>query len=425
VTIRSWLLAAVPLVLTVTGCASEPTEPTSIVLVTLDTLRVDHVGAYHAGATSTPELDQLAEGALLHENAFTTMPTTAPAHLSLFTGLHPSQHGSRRNGARVSLARVGRDLAGRLAAAGFATAAFTTTSLLTPQLLGLQGFQVFDAPSLESRLRPGREAVEAALRWLRTEQRRPIFLWVHLYDPHAPYGDAAGKMDGLPLDAELYGWVTGNRLQSPAERARMRRLYAAGVADMDSALGLLLDAVAASLGSAPLVVVAGDHGEHLEERLDEYGYANGHGAYLEEETLRIPMLLAGPGVEPGRSSGAVSIRDLYTTLLRAGGLQDPLEATEGRRDLRVASDERRIVVVERRLFRSHPKPGVQEHDIAATDGAQLLILAEDGSVTRGADAPTDLLEAARARARNRFGLDTPPATDAQTREALEALGYAE
>ncbi|MDJ0847815.1 MAG: sulfatase [Myxococcota bacterium] len=416
------------------GGEPPPDGPTpNIVLVTLDTLRLDHVGAYGgpsapgAPAGLTPNLDRLAARGLVHENAFTTMPTTGPAHLSLFTGLLPSRHGGRANAVPLALRMASRELAGRLVARGYTTAAFTTTTLLTPRLLGVTGFQVFDAPgggdAVRNEIRPGEEAVDAALDWLADTDRRPVFLWVHLYDPHAPYGRAADKRRALPVAPEAHGWVDRERFDEAAERTRMAALYGDGVRDMDDALGTLLAGLERRLRSG-LVVVVADHGESLDEHLETRGYAYDHGEFLEPETVRIPLVLAGPGVAPGRSAGAASIRDLYTTLLLVAGAEDPDAAREGRRDLRRASEARRVVVIERRAFATPQRPEVTAHAVAASDGEHLLVLAEDGSITSGREPAAGGLAAA-ARGRRRVPPPEAPLPDAETRRALEALGYAE
>ena len=141
-----WVAAALCFV-AASACSTAPEEgPPSILLVTLDTLRADHVGAYAPGGGQTPGLDALAAEGLVHENAYTTMPITGPAHLSLFTGLPPSAHGSRANGQPLALSVLPRNLVGHLADAGYATAAFGTTSLLSYRVTGLDRFDVYDTP---------------------------------------------------------------------------------------------------------------------------------------------------------------------------------------------------------------------------------------------------------------------------------------
>jgi arylsulfatase A-like enzyme len=415
--------ALLALAVALAGCAREATPP-SILLVTLDTLRIDHVGAYGGPPDATPAFDALAREGLVHERAYTTMPTTAPAHVSLFTGLLPHEHGVDRNGVPAPERVRERELAARLRAAGYATAAFVTTSLLDRRLTGFDGFEIYDVPTRP--LRPGDEAVAAALRWLDVTARRPVFLWVHLYDPHAPYGDADDKRRGLPLDPSQYGWVEAARFADSDPRHERRAAYARGVRAADAALGALLAGVQARVATPLLVAVTADHGEALDEHLAARGYGFDHGEFLDAEQIRIPMLLAGPGVAPGRSRGVVSIRDLYATLLAAAAL--PAGAA-GARDLRAASDAPRVALCERRPEASPndaPTPGaaalVTAHAVAASDGDATAIVGEDGAPA--AHAPPALVEAARAVLAARARDARAPEIDAGTREALRSLGYA-
>ena len=126
--------------------ACGPTPP-SIVLVTLDTVRQDAVGPYGADPSPTPHLDALAAEGLVHDAAFTTMPTTGPAHLSLFTGRYPSELGATRNAVPLREVDGDRSLALQLRNAGYATGAFVTTTLMAPDLTGLPGFDVYDSPT--------------------------------------------------------------------------------------------------------------------------------------------------------------------------------------------------------------------------------------------------------------------------------------
>lgn len=412
------------------GCAPRE-QPTNLLLVTLDTLRADHVGAYGGAADLTPNLDALARQGIVHEAAFTTMPTTGPAHLSLFTGLPPRRHGADRNGMSLDPALRGGELAARLRGAGYATAAFVTTRLLDRQLLGLEGFEIYDGTP--SALRPGREAVAAALRWLDVERRRPVFLWVHLYDAHAPYGTADEKRRGLPVRADEYGWIDPARYTEPNARIKHREAYARGVRDADAALGEVLAGVRARLAGPLLVAVVADHGEALDEWLDARHYGFDHGEFLDADQIRIPLVLAGPGVAPGRSRGAVSISDLYATLLAAAGVAQTESGEAERRDLRLASEAPRIVVAERRADDvrdaapdDRTAAALRVQSVAATDGRALTVIAEDGSVSVGSAEPEALAAAARAAlaefpARRAGGA---PEVDATTRDALRSLGYA-
>jgi choline-sulfatase len=406
------------------GC-SQREEPTSILLITLDTLRVDHVGAYGGAADLTPNLDALARAGIVHDAAYTTMPTTAPAHVSLFTGLAPRQHGVVRNGARLDPSLHARELGVRLRDAGYATAAFVTTRILDRSVTGLAGFEIYDG--VPGALRPGSEAVTAALRWLDVERRRPVFLWLHFYDPHAPYGSADEKRRGLPLDPSEYGFVDAARYADPAVRAAHRAAYARGVRDADAALGEVIAGVRARVAGPLLIAAVADHGEALDEWLEARAYAFDHGEFLDADQIRIPLVLAGPDVAPGRSTGAVSISDLYGTLLAAAGIANQA-ADAPVRDLRVASDAERVVVTERRAaddaeLAADPRAAaaLRAHGIAATDGRAFAVIAADGAATEG--APPALLDAGRAALGELQRAGAAPEVDAATREALRSLGY--
>ena len=397
--------------------------PPSLLLITLDTLRRDHVGVYADAGGFTPSLDALAAEGLVHEAAYTTMPTTGPAHLSLFTGLYPSQHGARRNGETLPPRLAQRELAARLRGRGYATAAFLTSQLMSRAATGLRGFEIYDAPT--GTLRPGENAVDAALAWLRAERRRPVFLFVHLYDAHAPYGSADEKRRSFPVERGAYGWIDEpGRYATAEERHDMAERYARGVRSADAALGRLVAGVRAQLETPPFVAVVADHGETLADHLEERGYAYDHGEFLDAESVAVPLVLAGPGVQSGRSASAVSIRDLYTTLLAEAGIRDAEARAAGRRDLRRPSATRRVVGIERRRFGVAVRPEVKTQGAAAADGARLVIVAEDGASTAAPDGtPAGLVEAARERLGRRAERVEP--LDAETREALRDLGYAE
>ncbi len=427
----TWNRLGILLGLALVGCG---VPSPSILLVTLDTVRRDHIGSYGAESGLTPSLDALASEGLVHDAAYTTMPTTAPAHVSLFTGLYPSEHGVRRNGDPLPAELAARGVAARLRRRGYATAAFVTSRLMSARVTGLSGFEIYDSPT--GVLRPGATVVEAALAWLRVEERRPIFLFVHLYDAHAPYGSAGEKGRSFPVDPSRYGWVDAlGRYKAKSERVAMAERYARGVRSADAALGRLVEGVRALLETAPVVVVVADHGESLDEHLVDRGYGYDHGEFLDSENVTIPLVLAGPGVEPGRSPGTVSIRDLYATLLAAAGVEDPEAAGGDRRDLRRARSAPRRVGIERRHFGLRVRDSVRTHGAAASDGGGLVIVAEDGSRTAGpAETGDDLLAAARARLGggglageplDAKTLDPEIPLDPNIRQALQELGYAE
>jgi arylsulfatase A-like enzyme len=352
------------------------------------------------------------------------MPTTGPAHLSALTGLYPSELGSRRNGERLPQQFSSRELAQRLSEHGYATAAFVTTRLIASAATGLRGFEIYDEP--RSVLRPGDDAVSAALAWLDAQKRRPVFVWLHLYDPHAPYGTADEKGRSFPVDRSRYGFVDRDHYAAPENRQALEERYARGVRSADAALGRIVDGMRERLGEPLFVLVAADHGESFAEHLEERGFAYDHGKYLDAEQVEIPLLVAGPGIAPGRSGGAASLRDVYTTILGVSGAGDPDARSEDRRDLRLRDDARRVVRIERRAFAAAVPDSVKAHAAAAADGTRLVIIAEDGSSPDAADPlAADLLEAARSGLDPRPAAATPAAISSEIREALRDLGYAE
>jgi len=285
-----------------------PQSPRSVVLITVDTLRADRVGAYGRSPSITPRLDELAARGTIFTRCWTTAPLTVPAHASALTGLSPPLHGLRTNNTPGRIPppsqRPYPTLAEMFRAGGAATGAFVSASVLRKSRTGLDwGFDVYDdvaepgAGSLHFTERRGEETVARALEWARG-QAGPIFLWVHLFDPHAPY-------DAPP----------------PYGRGRAESASAAGydgeVEYADHCVGRLLDGLEAAGHGGAIVAVASDHGEGL----GEHGEAT-HGWLLHEATLRIPLIISVPGradPEAVRDDPA-SLADLPATLATLAGL---------------------------------------------------------------------------------------------------------
>jgi len=283
------------------GCGGGGTH--SVVLVTLDTVRADALGAYGRTPSVTPHLDRLAAEGVLFERAYTVAPLTLPAHASMLTGLFPPRHGVRDNG-QAALPQAATTLAERAREAGFQTAAFLGSAVLD-QGFGLeQGFEVYEpprrrfygGPSMGYAERPAHEVVARAIEWLRgRDAERPFLLWVHLWDAHAPYTPTP----------ELLARAGGDP-------------YLGEVAAVDLALGRLLGALRAEgLEDDTLVIAVADHGEAF----GEHGEVS-HGPYVWNTTLRVPLILRLPGGKrAGTRVGAVaSVADVHPTALAAMGL---------------------------------------------------------------------------------------------------------
>ncbi len=289
------LLGLLPFFPLVLGGAPAAAGPPNVLLLTLDTTRADALGVYglrKAGAQGarTPVLDGLAARGVRWAQAITPTPLTLPAHSSLFTGLAPPEHGVRANGSDV-LSRKLPTLAEAYVSRGYATAGFVAATLLDRNFGLARGFGHY-GDRITGNVRVAREMTDAALEWLgRQGAGKPLFLWVHYYDPHAPYSPPG-------MDPKA----------SPAQR------YAGEVAFMDREIGRLLAALPGGAGSW-LIAAVGDHGESLGEHGED-----GHGIFLYQATLHVPLLLAGPGVPRGKVvEEAVSTRRLASTLLRLTG----------------------------------------------------------------------------------------------------------
>ncbi len=277
--------------------AADP--PPSLVLLTLDTTRADYVGRTVAGKSLTPSLDALARAGTRFSNALAPAPLTLPAHCSLMTGLNPPEHGVRDNGIS-SLPADLPTLAAVLSGRGYTTAAFVSSRVLDRRFGLDRGFAVYDDAMVAERTgeqgypeRGAGAVTDAALAWAVAAPRgRPYFLWVHYYDPHAPY-DPPGD------------W----------KRAARDERYAGEIAYMDREIGRLLANLPATPGGR-IVVAVGDHGEMLGEHGEKE-----HGIFVYRSALQVPLVLSGPGVPAGRSVGErVGTRALPGTLLGLLGL---------------------------------------------------------------------------------------------------------
>ena len=310
-----------------TAAAADP--PRLIVLVTIDTLRADHVGSYGYSRPTTPFLDSLASRGVVFENAFAASSMTAPCHASLFTGLYPPQHGVRQNDQGFASAgqRRFRTLAEALTAEGYTTAAFSGVGFLRSIS---QGFLTVDAGSGDfMKYRQADATIDRALAWLAThrpEQR--LFLWVHLFDLHPPrrpptHG-AARLPWSSPAEAERFGLfaiehggVVPGVYKTPTALADTYAEYDAELLFADHELARLFDRLEAGrFNEHALWVVTADHGEGL----GNHAWID-HVRYLYNEAVRVPLI-----VYANRQWAGTRVRelarhvDVMPTLLAAAGL---------------------------------------------------------------------------------------------------------
>jgi choline-sulfatase len=301
--------------LSLAACDSAPDQPPtpaapaprgpSVVLVTLDTTRADHLGCYGHESAQTPVLDAMAAAGWRFDSAYTSVPLTTPAHATILSGLYPTRHGIHTNGDAVLPESVST-LAERLAMVGYRTAAavsaFTTTRIWNFD----QGFeQYFDeveqahAGGRWARERPAAGVVDDALGWLGQVEDEPFFLWAHFFDPHDPYRPPepfATEFADAPYDGEI--------------------------AYMDQQLGRLVEAVEAR-GEPVIWVIVGDHGEALSL---EHGERT-HGLFLFDPTTRVPLIVkpAEPLAQGLVVADTVSTADLLPTVMGMVGLGVPTD----------------------------------------------------------------------------------------------------
>ena len=284
--------------------------PRNLLLISLDTVRADHLGCYHHAAAQTPNIDSLAASGLRFEHASTVVPLTLPAHASLMTGTFPGWHGVRDNGGfylddeQLTLAEILRN-----SDKGFRTGGFVGAFVLDRRWGIAQGFDRYvddfdldafpSAAGMDMIQRPGSEVVDRALEWLQADSNRPFFAWVHLYDAHTPY-------------------EAPEPFQSRFPRTR-DGAYDAEIASADAQVGRLVSALRADGRlDDTLVIVVADHGEML----GEHGELT-HGFFIYEAATHIPLVISGPGVPARVVSDQVRIVDVAPTALSLLGIAVP------------------------------------------------------------------------------------------------------
>jgi arylsulfatase A-like enzyme len=348
------------------GNAVDHPRPEVILLVSIDTLRADHLGAYGHERFTSPVLDGLAAEGALFLDASSTAPWTLPAHASMLTGLTPRSHGAVT--ASAGLTEGTRTLAGLLGDAGWHTAAVVNSTWLKRESFGAtREFEDYEwVAEIGTKRTPTTWVTDRAIEWLRDRGDRPLFVFAHYYDVHSDYaslpeyerlfvtpyeGDADGTAwqllraniepayiehcrDDFDPEVCTLGHV-GNTLvvDGNTERKRfdaddlrhLQELYDAGIRQLDTELGRLIGFLREQeLLDRTLLVVTSDHGEEFGEhgRMDHY-------LTQYQEVLHVPLIVRGPGVPAGVRIGTpVSIVDIAPTLLAQAGISPPA-AMEG------------------------------------------------------------------------------------------------
>ena len=289
----------------------------SVVVITVDALRADHLGSYGYARSTSPNIDRLMSEGLRFERAWTPEPLTGPAMCSMVTGLEPHVHGATRNGLRMQPGLS--SLPKTLAENGWKTAAFVGTWTLKNNLTLLgEHFETY-GERLERRRWFGilnseatcEDVTDDALEWLREERKegpeKPFFLWVHYIEPHAPYRFHEEYADRLGVNDD---------------KLEKKDRYDTEIAAVDESIARLLAGVRQAVDEKDLLVVfTADHGESL----GEHNYW-GHGRYLYEPSLRIPLGIIWKGVIPeGSVSSQATLLDLMPTILDLVGVDVPVD----------------------------------------------------------------------------------------------------
>ncbi|NLH50998.1 MAG: sulfatase [Myxococcales bacterium] len=314
------------------GCHSSkpPAEIRNVLLITIDSLRADHVGCYGYPQPTTPTLDAFAHANVQFRNAYASSPWTLPSHASIFTGLYADTHGV----GMVSRALTANSLllGNVLKNHGYRTGAVVCAPLLS-RTYGFQyGFEDYDtdlvAPTFKQarQVKVGPDVTERGLQWMEQNRRKPFFLFLHYWDVHYDYNpppeyvrmfdpDYQGEIDGLGIHNRK-DIVSG---MDPRDLRHLVALYDGEIRYTDDAIGKLFAGLSElGLEQNTLVIVTSDHGE---EFLDHGGIAHTRTCY--EELIRVPLLIRVPWLPAGPRvvDGLTSLVDLFPTVLDLLGIK--------------------------------------------------------------------------------------------------------
>lgn len=465
---------------------SGATARINVVLISIDTLRADHLGTYGYGRDTSPHLDALAVESVVFENAYSQASWTLPSHVTMFTGLDPLAHGVMQPGDRLTEDHI--TLAERLLAAGYRTAAWVGRneySFVGANRGFAQGFESYaHAPHTLPRNRPrrlppgrrpdqlvgkGAAQTAAVLRWLDAPSDEPFFLFVHLDDVHSQATGPAYNAPAKFRDRFCPGALTGysgceasgpcgtRRLQAmhagdvplplAEELEKITCLYDGAIAFVDAQVGRLIDGLRErGLLDRTLVIVTADHGESLMEH-GEFSHFT-----VYEEVARVPLVVRFPaGAAARRETARVGLVDLVPTILETVGL-DPPDAIQGASLLQLEHNDvppehettfaigvepgaarlwRRGNAKYVRNARDPDRPDAAQardelYDLAADPLELTNRIASDSELALALSSELDAHERAALELRAARGKPVGDATlelPAEEKESLEALGY--
>ncbi len=312
--------------------------PPNLLLISLDTLRADHLSAYGYARETSPNLDVFSKQAFLFEECIAPSSWTLPSHTTMMTGLPPALHGAyafstpRVRDSLTTLGELARD-------SGYFTAAFTEGAYVGGQLGFHQGFDLYSngKQSGPSPRGTAQDTFQRALEWMQRYQEQPFFMFLHTYEIHWPYiapDQYANKFTSHPIDPVQFTVDIGKNdfsgtgfmviSNDPAKRQDMIDLYDGGIAHTDAMLGELFARMdELGLLENTIIVITSDHGEGFWE----HGLAS-HGTVLYREMLHVPLIIRLPGKNPpsGRVPSLVALADLFPTVLEAMRIPYPAVA---------------------------------------------------------------------------------------------------
>jgi len=317
------------------GCGgADPPERPHVVLLTVESLRPDHIGSYSGERNTSPHLDALAEESLVFDDAHAVTSWTLASHASMFTGLYPSAHGA--DGPRSKLDDRAQTLAELLAASGYQTAGFASGPYLTKRHNLHQGFEHYDDSSATQGTQGGAHddvtnpALERTIQQFLRDERdesRPLFLFAYYWDPHydyippPPFASMFVQERDQKIDVRGYesDYVIGPHI-SDAELAYVLSQYDGEIRYTDHFLGRLFEALdAAGLWRDSLVIITSDHGEEFFDHGQK-----GHKRTLYAESVHVPLYVKLPrSARVGRDERLTSLVDLFATVLDAAGVDVP------------------------------------------------------------------------------------------------------
>jgi arylsulfatase A-like enzyme/Tfp pilus assembly protein PilF len=288
----AWLLAVLP-------AFAAPASGPNVVVITIDTLRADHLGCYGYKRIKTPNIDALAAAGARFERAYSPVPVTLPAHTAIFTGTYPMLSGIHDFSAN-QLSPQQPTLASILKEHGYATGAVVGSAVLDSRFGLNHGFDFYydhfdfnrlDEANLDQMERPGNLVADQALDWLGRNYQKKFFLWMHLYDPHYPYTPPA-----------------------PYSKEYATHPYDGEIAFADEQVGRLLRFLKQKgLDQNTVIVLSGDHGESLGEHGEKT-----HGFFIYNATLHVPLIIHLPGMKSAKLvPSPVSLTDIVPTVLHS------------------------------------------------------------------------------------------------------------